>query len=377
MAGRLRQSVFSNFAPGRRASRGITEFPLVVLGVFLLVASGVFLGLTHFYHVSSQTAEQRPVSFTPANTDLKMRVDPQSNAVLVGWNSAIPALRSARRGILQIDDGSQSHTAELRPADLVNGSFRWNSGAAEMNFRLTVYTADGSTLTEALRLLDTSKEKKSADAGWSGKSSSSDSPDKRTEQSSELKEAISSVTMAPRPVQNPSDAFASPPAVNPEANQPQVNQSTPQFDVAAVDSPKPPPPLPEPVAPPPATTVTTDAHALQPVSAPPPSASASSAATGKTSGKYVFPEPLQTVTPSVSIFGRSFPPGVSQIEVEVMIDQSGHVTSARLLHRNDNVSWVAESALIAAAKKWTFQPAKLDGRNVAARHTIVFHFSAP
>ena len=63
---------------------------------------------------------------------------------------------------------------------------------------------------------------------------------------------------------------------------------------------------------------------------------------------------------------------VTRVEVEVRIDQSGHVKRALL--SNPNVKSQLGAAAVAAAKQWTFQPATLRGQPVESDHTIVFEF---
>ena len=62
------------------------------------------------------------------------------------------AVRSAKRGVLQIDDGSEKRTTELDPDQLANGSILYNPSKPVVEFNLTVYGIDGSTNTGHLRV---------------------------------------------------------------------------------------------------------------------------------------------------------------------------------------------------------------------------------
>lgn len=87
-----------------------------------------------------------------SNAGLGMRIQMQGDAILLSWNRDMPAVRSATRGVLQIDDGPQEHRTELEPGQLANGSILYNATQANVDFRLTVYGTDGSTVTDHLQV---------------------------------------------------------------------------------------------------------------------------------------------------------------------------------------------------------------------------------
>jgi TonB family protein len=78
--------------------------------------------------------------------------------------------------------------------------------------------------------------------------------------------------------------------------------------------------------------------------------------------------------PNMALFDDFVIWRIKQIQIEVDIDTSGRVTAARLLNPDENLSAPVSAALIAAAKGWTFEPARMGDQNVPAKHTIVFHF---
>ena len=87
---------------------------------------------------------------------------------------------------------------------------------------------------------------------------------------------------------------------------------------------------------------------------------------------FIGPKVLLQVMPNT----RNLTPGsitqTTRVEVEVRVDNSGHVKAAHLL--NNNVKNQLGAAAVAAAKQWTFQPATLRGQRVESDHTIVFEF---
>jgi TonB family protein len=89
---------------------------------------------------------------------------------------------------------------------------------------------------------------------------------------------------------------------------------------------------------------------------------------------FVAPRPLLQVMPNT----RSLSPGlitqVTRVEVEVRIDDAGHVASARVLNDVGAAKGALSGAAVSAARQWTFQPATLRGEKVESQHTIVFEF---
>jgi TonB family protein len=108
-------------------------------------------------------------------------------------------------------------------------------------------------------------------------------------------------------------------------------------------------------------------------SAPPPETPGVGLADAKTTS-FVPPKPLLQVMPNT----RSLAPGVisqvTRVEVEVRIDNAGHVASAHALNEGGNTKNGLAGAAVSAAKQWTFQPATLRGEKVESEHTIVFEF---
>jgi TonB family protein len=64
----------------------------------------------------------------------------------------------------------------------------------------------------------------------------------------------------------------------------------------------------------------------------------------------------------------------TDIEVEVRIDDGGHVAEAHVVNNVSNESKLLTNAALAAAKEWIFEPAKVNGKNVPSDHAIEFHF---
>jgi hypothetical protein len=64
----------------------------------------------------------------------------------------------------------------------------------------------------------------------------------------------------------------------------------------------------------------------------------------------------------------------TQIEVEVSIDVTGRVRDAHRVQNGKNANVRLVSSAVSAAKQWTFEPAMMHGKAVAADHVLVFVF---
>lgn len=358
-----------------------TRIPFLMLAAaFLLAASAIVVAVAYFTNGFLKQSERHSIPPSASNSAFRMLVQSQKNGVLIGWNDNLPAVRSATRGVLQIEDGSQSHTTELGSTDLAKGSILYKPTAADVNFRLTMYDRDGSTLTDRVRFIDGSKQLTIADASASSHAKppampDSDEPDALPSNFAEA----NSVPATPRQtVQMPLEAPVVTASVDPDGTRLPTDLGTPQ---AAAFQPK---PAPAESTPPGAATTTTASPGVAPGSSAnnvpspqtlraPASSSTASPAPIDTAPRYVPPRPLTTVTPNLAMFGGSQLAGIKEIQIEVDIDTSGHVTGARAVNKGQSVSWVVVAAVIAAAKKWTFEPAKMGGRVVPAKHMIVFH----
>ena len=61
------------------------------------------------------------------------------------------------------------------------------------------------------------------------------------------------------------------------------------------------------------------------------------------------------------------------VELQVVVDEEGHVARVRVTKSLDTDLGLDEQA-VAAARQWTFQPARLDGKAVPVALTLVLDF---
>lgn len=76
--------------------------------------------------------------------------------------------------------------------------------------------------------------------------------------------------------------------------------------------------------------------------------------------------------PSPNLAGTELPLGVhGDVVVEVTIERDGSVTDAKLLQ---TIGHGVDERCLAAAQRWRFRPAILDGSPIASKHDVHFHF---
>jgi len=70
---------------------------------------------------------------------LSLSVKKTGDNLSVTWNRGSPVVRSAQKGLLEIDDGGYTKPVVLDAAQLQNGSLIYRNASQSVRFRLTVY----------------------------------------------------------------------------------------------------------------------------------------------------------------------------------------------------------------------------------------------
>ncbi len=86
---------------------------------------------------------------------------------------------------------------------------------------------------------------------------------------------------------------------------------------------------------------------------------------------FVAPAPLQTVAPEFPVELRRHGVG-GLVRVDCLIDEKGIVHDPRVVETTDDA---LSAPALAAIIKWTFEPARREGRPVPARATIPIRFA--
>jgi hypothetical protein len=111
--------------------------------VFLLL--GVVLGFQAALTMGPKAAGGGAVDYS-----LGLAVTKDGTNLGVKWNGELPAVRSAQKGLLEIEDGGQTKQVALDPAQLSNGSILFTNSSGTVRFRLIVYPQAGVTVMQAI-----------------------------------------------------------------------------------------------------------------------------------------------------------------------------------------------------------------------------------
>ncbi len=116
-------------------------FPLTFVFLLLGVALGYQLALTAGARGAANTAQEFALSLSVKKT---------GDNLSVTWNRVSPAVRSAQKGLLEIDDGGYTKPVVLDAAQLQNGSLIYRNASQSVRFRLTVYPQSRVSVVETL-----------------------------------------------------------------------------------------------------------------------------------------------------------------------------------------------------------------------------------
>lgn len=109
-------------------------------GLAVLVVALILAGL-RYWMLHSIT---EPISLAVIEREGQLQID---------WNASAKPVASARRGFLEIVDGTTSRTFELTPRDLATGKYAYTRKSGDIEVRMTVENAEGARTQEASRFL--------------------------------------------------------------------------------------------------------------------------------------------------------------------------------------------------------------------------------
>ncbi len=113
--------------------------------IFLFMLLGAALG-----YQLAQTMGARAASIAAQDFSLSLSVKKSGDNLRVSWSRLSPAVRSAQRGLLEIDDGGYTRPVALDAAQLQNGSLIYRSVSNSVRFRMTVFPQARVSVVETL-----------------------------------------------------------------------------------------------------------------------------------------------------------------------------------------------------------------------------------
>jgi TonB family protein len=345
-------------------------FPWALAAALFMVSSGLVFAFFAMggLHSDGGRIGQIFQSVFPGG-DLNLRVRNEDDRLRLTWNQRNHVVSSATDATLQIFDGAQHRDVHLDGRQVEDGSVLYKPQTNDVTFRLEVRGEQGA-VSGSIRLLDglTSQQQPVLDVSAPAQTPLAAAPLPLQNSAAAVpptpyREVPAPNSGAPTLLRDDSTALASDqayaPVVTGSTTYPPVRTpsryETPQSvgqggtTINGWDTP-----------------VSTRTRAKRKYAPVFPSVGAPASA------GYTPPRPLMQVMPNT----HSIPNGTIQartrVEVQVDVDQQGHVAAARVVGGEVNES-IASSAL-AAARQWTFDPASNNGHRIDSEHTILFEF---
>lgn len=334
----LRESAMRNSPPQNTAAPSTPEkrspaddpqkhrtWALLLLGfaslclVAAVIGTGIYLALPAFRSRLQVPPEQSPrpgLSF-----QVTRATDGQLN---LNWNRSSPEVLGAPSALLTIRDGRRTNELQLDNAQLRAGKLMYFPKSDDVQFRLELNTDSLHTVGESVRVLSAA-----ADSGHARRSRSGESGNQ--------------FVRGAYPT-GPTESGEFPPSRT------EVDVDVPTMRKSDSDSV---PLLLPPRALPPVVTATTWS------STQPPSPRTT----------YVPPRVVEEMMPETTPVGQ-----FARISVQVSIDRGGYVTAAHALKEEGTINTTLEAIATAAAQRWRFEPATLNGKPIPAEYRIVFAF---
>ncbi|HML17222.1 MAG TPA: hypothetical protein VK419_09355 [Bryobacteraceae bacterium] len=143
-----------SFAPGIPAEAAYAEAPQLLaaprrkrhwiwLVAWVVVAAALAVAALRYWMPASPTASQ----------SMSLAVVERDGQLVIQWNPESPPVRTASRGSLEIVDGTDNQTVELKPAELAAGRFTYVRKSGDVGVRMTVEDPGGVQPQEASRFL--------------------------------------------------------------------------------------------------------------------------------------------------------------------------------------------------------------------------------
>jgi len=112
---------------------------------FVFLLFGVLIGF-----MASMSWGSKSASSAAADFSLGLTVAKSDDNLSVKWDRQSAAVKSAQRGLLEIEDGGYTKPVDLDAAQLQNGSIIYRNSSGTVRFRLTVYPTTRVSVTETM-----------------------------------------------------------------------------------------------------------------------------------------------------------------------------------------------------------------------------------
>lgn len=298
----------------------------------------------------------------------------------LSWNPSAPHLGAARKAKLTIKDGPINRELDMDSSQLQSGKVTYFPSGTDVQLRLEVYIDDSHSVAESVRVLlprtqaSTIEPAGAPDSVKNGLTPVASGEAVRQEangarHAAAVQPAIRLKTppfVPPRPAAGFRETHPSR-RVDASLRVPDVRFEATAQDYPALNLPLTHLPIPAAWSAGAPRVATRSNTAIFPTSQAPVRPRAP---------VYAPPHPVKRVIPDTSLLGVTPLYQSTQIEIQVRIDSAGHVVGARSVSdQKKDTALLTESAL-AAARKWTFEPATMNGKAIPVDYSIVFAFHA-
>lgn len=135
-------AIYGAGAEGQSQKRGWVWVPLC----FLFLVIGLALGYQTALTFAPELREREGAKAFALNVTAGRNGD----SLTVRWDRESPAVHSAERGVLEIEDGNMTKSVNLDPAHLREGTVVYQNTSDKIRFRLLIYMSDHLTVTESI-----------------------------------------------------------------------------------------------------------------------------------------------------------------------------------------------------------------------------------
>lgn len=314
-----------------------------------------------------------PPAVSPQFEHLHLTVERAGTSLHLLWDRNAPSIRAATHAVLHITDGAYNSDRNLSPAMLWAGSFTYEPMSAEETFQLDVYS-NAPAGTGVIQVMNPQPPTPAAVV----KPVAILHPTAPFQAATPVARPLTPANAATPPVVPEKKDVPPPSKSEGKVDEPPIARSIP---AATPEKWRQPTPL---VANPSSSVATpvsfpTAAPTVQ-VSAEPVSGSRVGRLVGKIplvrrlkkSNRVASPVPLFEAQPKVQLSLADRPSGPVAVNVKVRVAESGTVMLAEVEDYGDPPNWRLAAAALDAARRWTFEPARVE--DTAVPSDVILHF---
>ena len=374
-------------------------------GAWILAASLAALLVTAALSVRSYSSPRSPAPARSTLEFIQLAVERDGSSLRVHWDQHAPTLRGATRAVLHVQDGEIQVDRILTASDLSTGSIAYEPKNSELAFRLDVYSADphATGLVQVMNLpahlqVPPSHPAESPIQPGAGRPPDTRRPAltpvarlepvvappvARTDEVVEIPSALSKPAdeveheiPASAPYTAAKTAIKSSEPQDPPA--PKASESLPQQRATIAKERS----VPIPDTPTINTAIANTGPSVN-IIAEPVSGSIVGRAIEKVPllrrlkhrDNVAAPVPVYQVQPSLRLPNQQHLTGPVSVDVKVDVAESGIVRNAEIMEYGDPPNFSLANAALAAARQWTFQPAREEDLPVSSEVILHFHFN--